>query len=131
MKALAMNKWNNTVLQCLFGIASLILFAPQLSYKFYVCANSPSWTSGTHFRATAHQVRVQASSIADEHCRPLSIDKRYDWKHLFALPPARSVAAALRRNGPARIAGPVPALYPGFRSAGPPMRGPPRLSNLS
>src|SRR5579863_8787820 len=67
----------------------IILFGYQLSHKFYLCANSPIGAI-----KTAHQQWASNKPpIGQESMRPkpknastLSIDKRYEFEHSFAVP---------------------------------------------
>jgi hypothetical protein len=89
MKTPTIKCWDKKLLHGLFGLASLLLLVPQLSYKFYLCANRPAWV---HKHRISHTQEPAAgthlASITHLHCRPLTIDKRYDLKYLFALAPA-------------------------------------------
>jgi hypothetical protein len=59
-------------------------FTAQLSYKFYVCASFPVFASTALVnRATDSAVDIAIHGSADN--KALSMDKRYNGKHIFAL----------------------------------------------
>jgi hypothetical protein len=93
MKTSTTKNRNKTPMQCLFGLAVLVLFVPRLSYKFYVCANNPAWVCRSRCTKDTRRPRPGARIIAPtyQHCRPLSIDKRYDLKLLIGLGPVEAL----------------------------------------
>jgi hypothetical protein len=113
-------------MQCLLGFVALILFLPQLSFKFYICANNPTWTHEYRCIMGASGVPAdrQVASFTYEQCRPLSIDKRYDLKNLFVLA-ALDGANAYKADGAV-----IPIIFSSrytsrCRSVTRPLRGPP------
>jgi len=73
--------WKKALIKVVLGMTFLMLFVPQLSYKFYLCANNPSWTfKAQSSRHLSHEQQAYRTIVL-EHCRPLSIDKRYSPKH--------------------------------------------------
>jgi len=103
----------------------MVLFVPRLSYKFYLCANNPSLTCKYH---RAGDIRPSLAAIriipfTYEGCRPLSIDKRYDFKVLFALAPVATTTAA-GILPPVLLSEPAPAAF-GSDRVRRPLRGPP------
>jgi len=72
----------------ILGIVGVILFMAQLSYKFYQCASVPLKGSQEYFpvhgQAAAHSVSF-SNDDGQDRCL-LSLDKRYDLKHIYYLP---------------------------------------------
>lgn len=128
MKTPTTRNCNKTVMRCLIGFAALVLFVPQLSYKFYLCANNPTWTCKYRISkgAPPPPASTPVISFSHQHCRPLSIDKRYDLKLLFSLPAApavcpRPVALSVASTG--HSAALIALRWPAAR----PLRGPPSI----
>ena len=117
-------KWKKAVIKTLLGTAFLLVLMPQLSYKFYLCANNPSWTFRTQSLARISHEKPAAGNIAFEHCRPLSIDKRYCPKHLDVLSPLEIGFISEQSCDAAFVMCPACKLsfLPGFSYA---LRGPP------
>jgi hypothetical protein len=62
-------------------------FTAQLSYKFYVCASFPVFTSTELvYRAAGPIFDISIHGRADNN-NALSMDKRYNGQHIFALLP--------------------------------------------
>ena len=59
-------------------------FTAQLSYKFYVCASFPAFTSTELIDRAAGPV-IDISIHGSPGNKALSMDKRYNGKHIFAL----------------------------------------------
>ena len=59
-------------------------FTAQLSYKFYVCANYPVFTSTEPVDRTAGPAFDIVIHGSPDN-KALSVDKRYNGKHIFAL----------------------------------------------
>jgi hypothetical protein len=75
------------VLKFALVVINLVFFATQLSYKFYACASMPIRQSS---EAKATKTLNLAGGILMHGCansKFLSLDKRYDSKHIFALLP--------------------------------------------
>lgn len=85
------------VKKCLVGMAFLLVFLPQLSYKFYLCAN-PGWKTFTHGGLSRAQEQNLSRTIGTEHCRHLSVDKRYGLKYFPVLLPFQ-IDLVSRTNG--------------------------------
>jgi len=69
-------------------LAYLVLLGSQLSRKFYVCANSPSRAfKGRHSQVAHIQLSGHGTPLFLDHKKSssLSLDKRYEFKHVFAL----------------------------------------------
>lgn len=79
------HRWRRSAFKCILSVIGLALFTAQLSYKFYLFANSPVIQSGRG--STTHSVNVKGHpSIPNYHTRVhLLLDKRYDYKHTYAL----------------------------------------------
>lgn len=73
------------IIKAIVGVASLLFFLPQLSYKFYLCANVP--TASYQSNVISRHPDPVCSSLMHERHHPLSIDKRYTFKDVFALAP--------------------------------------------
>lgn len=121
------------MVKAIIALAGLLAVTPQISYKFFLCANLPAGAFKAHHRAP-HVAQVRdagsGSRLAHERHHRLSIDKRYTAKHLFALP---SIAFALTEQ-------PLPSVSPvlprPLGSSDPllvahRLRGPPAWSTLS
>jgi|SRR6185437_4073011 hypothetical protein len=78
----------------------LLLFVPQLSYKFYLCVNNPSWTFKAQKSSRVSPVRTVSQTITYAHCLPLSIDKRYCLKHCIGLLRAEMRSVRISCPGP-------------------------------
>jgi hypothetical protein len=80
------HKWRRSAFKCTLTVIGLVLFTAQLSYKFYLCANMPAFHPDG--KATQHKTRVSSAdpSFPNYQSRQcLLLDKRYDYKHTFAL----------------------------------------------
>ena len=75
--------------KAIIALAGMLVVAPQISYKFFLCANLPTNSFKAHHRAS-HLVQIAdatgSSRLAHERHRRLSIDKRYTAKDVFVLP---------------------------------------------
>jgi hypothetical protein len=118
------------VIKIMLGMVFLLVFLPQLSYKFYLCANNPSWTFKAQDLAQISHQRAGIRNITFEHCRPLSIDKRYSLKHIVALLPAGVECIRVKNCSPACPARPAPGpdRIPGYVCC---LRGPPQAASFS
>ena len=92
------HKRNIGAFKGILSVIGLILFTAQLSYKFYEFANLPP--VGSYENTFAHCRTVSepgAASKCDISGRVLlSLDKRYDLKHIYFLPtPLYNLAAPL------------------------------------
>lgn len=120
----------NAISKGMLVMTLLLLLLPQLSYKFYLCVNNPSWTFKAQNSSRVSHVRPVGQTITYEHCLPLSIDKRYCLKHCIGL--LRVEMQSVRINCP----GPVYATTraPGFATViaiAYALRGPPPASVFS
>jgi hypothetical protein len=88
----------------IFRIALIVtyfgFFATQLSYKYYFLASYPCYSSGA---ATSNGQNIGQMMPGAKNVFALSLDKRYDGKHLFPHP-----EPAFRINPPL----PAPGEYP-------------------
>ena len=75
------------MLKFMLVVINLIYFTAQLSYKFYACASVPLHQS-TEVKATK-TLKLGAGTLmhGSADSKFLSLDKRYDSKHIFALLP--------------------------------------------
>jgi hypothetical protein len=67
----------------------LILLGSQLSHKFYLCANSPIRAiKAAHRQCASDEPPIGQESMRLKHknVSTLSIDKRYEFEHTFAVP---------------------------------------------
>jgi hypothetical protein len=81
---------NSSAFKGALALLYLILFGSQLSYKFYLCANSPIRTIKTgNWQCTSKEPSSGRGSMLLDYKKlsTLSIDKRYEFKHAFAVPP--------------------------------------------
>jgi hypothetical protein len=75
------NKRSRFAFKCILSLICLILFSVQLSYKFYQFSSFPS----SH-NLVSYNVRTGDKQIRNSPDKTsLSLDKRYDARHLFAL----------------------------------------------
>ncbi len=82
--------------KCILSMVWLVLFSEQLSYKFYQFSSTPKFRhpSGTPADQTGRERAHQSLTSLDHvslnfHKRreiSLSLDKRYNFKHIFSLP---------------------------------------------
>ena len=63
-------------------------FTAQLSYKFYVCASFPAFTSTELIDRACPAIEISIHGSPGN--KALSMDKRYNGKHIFALLPPLS-----------------------------------------
>jgi hypothetical protein len=81
----------------MLAVIVVALFTAQLSDKFYQCASIP--IQGQQVSLQAHgQSVTHASAFSDSVCHQillLSLDKRYDLKHIYYLPAAIFCLASL------------------------------------
>jgi hypothetical protein len=75
------------VLKFALVVINLIFFATQLSYKFYACANVPVRQSSEVKAKKTPDLARDALMHGSADSKFLSLDKRYDSKHIFALLP--------------------------------------------
>lgn len=112
------------VLKFALVVINLVFFATQLSYKFYACASVPVRQSmeWSPTRIAGLSARSLVRGAVDS--KFLSLDKRYDSKHIFALlplfqgidpPPGSSISARSKYRELLLI---LPVLIPSQR--GPP-----------
>jgi hypothetical protein len=115
---------NRRVLNGIFFIAGFILFATQLSGKFYVSANMPLLGATGHYSPARHQPANAHSVSEATKVSHLSLDKRYTLSTAFGLP-----APVIRATGHKAIIEPFVALLDGNPLAGisslTHLRGPP------
>jgi hypothetical protein len=79
---------NSIELKAALTLFYLILFGSQLSHKFYQCADSHIRAyKADHWRCTSNNLFIGNGSMLLNYKKPftLSIDKRYEFKHAFAL----------------------------------------------
>jgi hypothetical protein len=82
------HKRNIAASKALLLVVYFILFVSQLSHKFYLCANSPTRLLNIYVWEVSHQAStVDSSPLLLKHkmFSSLSVDKRYEMKHIFAL----------------------------------------------
>jgi hypothetical protein len=77
------HKWSRVALKCILSVICLSLFSAQLSYKFYEFSSLPSCHKSDRYQVRSYKRVVTTHSQADKVF--LSLDKRYDITHLFAL----------------------------------------------
>jgi hypothetical protein len=80
---------NSIAFKGALALLYFILFGYQLSHKFYQCANSPIRTIKTdQWQCTRNELSSGRGSMYLEHNKvsTLSIDKRYEFNHTFAVP---------------------------------------------
>lgn len=68
-------------------VINLVFFATQLSYKFYACASVPLRQSSEVKETKALDFAEGTLMCGSADGKLLSLDKRYDSKHIFALLP--------------------------------------------
>jgi hypothetical protein len=114
----------------IIALAGLLVVAPQISYKFFLYANLPSYKT-PHREAHAGQFAgVGSSRLTHDRHNHLRVDKRYTGKHVFALPSLPFSVAGQRLN----TANPS---LPVFHTVSDPLlsdrhlRGPPVASSIS
>lgn len=119
---------NKAPMQCLCGLAVLVLFVSQLSYKFYVCANNPAWRYKYHLSRDTPPPQAATRIIFHtyQHCRALSLDKRFDLKLLFTLAPIEATADSWILRPAEPLCYPALSIFPICRKAHP-LRGPPSI----
>jgi hypothetical protein len=73
-------------LKVVLVVINLIFFTTQVSYKFYVCASVPVGQSMDRSPTKAADLAGNTLMHGPTDSKFLSLDKRYDSKHVFALP---------------------------------------------
>ncbi|HLZ88853.1 MAG TPA: hypothetical protein VKQ52_16475 [Puia sp.] len=128
MKAPRIRLHRRSLVKAAMAFAGLLFFVPQLSSKFYLCANAP--VDPFAVRCISHDGNRPAdpsgSSLAHERHPSLSLDKRYTVKHVFALLPVSPGLCERCADGPETCTvGTPPAVHPPQSSHR--LRGPPSL----
>jgi hypothetical protein len=75
------------VLKFALVVINLIFFSTQLSYKFYACASVPVRQSIDRSPSKTADLAGNSLMHGSADSKFLSLDKRYDSKHIFALLP--------------------------------------------
>jgi len=86
MKTMLRKRFRQFLAKAIIVLAGILVVAPQISYKFFLYANLPSYTA--HHRAPhiGQPAGTGSSQLAHKSNSHLRIDKRYTAKHIFALP---------------------------------------------
>ena len=91
MKTPMVKYFRHFLIRVVIAFTGVLVIAPQVSYKFYLCANLPApslkTSHKTHVRSSLAD--VAGSLLKHERRHRLTIDKRYTVKLVFALLPAR------------------------------------------
>ena len=87
------DRGHRLALKCLFAVIGFSFFAVQVSYKFYVYSSRPVFQSAEKVQATGSSAPGHLISPKHRSGGLLSLDKRYDHKHIYELyiPPSRPV----------------------------------------
>lgn len=102
--------WKKAVIKGILAMAFLLLFIPQLSYKFYLCSNNPSWTFKAQSSPRVSHARTVGQTITYVHCLPLSIDKRYCLEHCIGILPVERQSTHINGSGPVYTTRGAPSL---------------------
>lgn len=82
-------RWNRHQRRAAFkstiAVIGLVLFTVQLSYKFYLFSSRPLF--GQNATAPRHRIQFEGTTAVVSGYIFLSLDKRYDLKHVFVLLP--------------------------------------------
>ncbi len=99
----------------LIALTCLLLFVPQLSYKFYLAANIPTVFANQQlsFAHVGHSTNVHSSFGHDRRHR-LRIDKRYALNQAAALPETELVLGHRYSNGLLILGHPGCVLFDSF-----------------
>ncbi|MBS1605753.1 MAG: hypothetical protein JST42_24045 [Bacteroidetes bacterium] len=97
-----------TAFKSTVAVIGLVLFTVQLSYKFYVFSSQPLF--GRHATANRHEIRFEGTTVVVSGHVILSLDKRYDIKHVFALLPQHIDNGAFPAALPAHYPGEPPTI---------------------
>lgn len=92
--------WKKALMKGMLVMTFMLLFVPQLSYKFYLCVNNPSWTFKVQNSSRVSHVRAVGQTITYEHRLPLSIDKRYCLKHGIGILRVEKQSVRIKCSGP-------------------------------
>jgi len=79
------HRWRWSAFKCTLSVIGLILFTAQLSYKFYLFANVPVIQSGHNSLSYSANVKSHPANPNYHSDVHLLLDKRYDYKHSYAL----------------------------------------------
>ena len=133
MRTLGPISWRTALIKSVLSIATVLILATQLCYKFYLNANSTYWTFLIPSRSlVTHAVKPLAlgDPMTIKHGRAFIIDKRYTAKPVFALPPVIFRFALHGLASPEHTGKPAPAaVFSLLRHR--PLRGPPTTSVYS
>jgi hypothetical protein len=78
------NKWKKLYISSL-AVIYLVFFTAQLSYKFHICANFPLFGVSDDGVDNKLEAAFDSKGPNVDHKFYLSVDKRYDFKHVFGL----------------------------------------------
>jgi hypothetical protein len=81
------NRSGRIVLKTMLVAINLVFFATQVSYKFYACSSVPLRQSSERKASKTLSAAGDAFMSGSADGKFLSLDKRYDSKHIFALLP--------------------------------------------
>ena len=79
------HRWRQSAFKCTLSVIGLVLFTAQLSYKFYLFASIPVIQSGHNGFSYTANVKSPPAKPNYHSSVHLLLDKRYDYKHAYAL----------------------------------------------
>jgi hypothetical protein len=81
------DRFGRIMLKFMLVVINLIFFTTQLSYKFYACASVPLRQSSEVKETKTLNLERGALMHGSANSKFLSLDKRFDSKHIIALVP--------------------------------------------